>query len=44
MAELTNAELTQGRESTRLPHTAQIYVIEKCSTAALSILMLHTKM
>ena len=30
MAELTYAELTQGRESTRLPHT-HIYVIEKCS-------------
>ena len=30
MAELTYAELTQGRESTRLPH-AQIYIIEKCS-------------
>ena len=30
MAELTYAELTQGRESTRLPH-AQIYVTEKCS-------------
>ena len=31
MAELTYAELTQGRESTRLPHTHTSYVIEKCS-------------
>ena len=31
MADLTYAELTQGRELTRLPHTHQIYVIEKCS-------------
>ena len=31
MAELTYAEVTQGREFTRLPLHAQIYVIEKCS-------------
>ena len=31
MAELTYAELTQGRESTRFTSHAQIYVIEKCS-------------
>ena len=34
MAELTYAELTQGRKSTRLVNFtshAQIYVIEKCS-------------
>ena len=29
MAELTYAELTQGRESTRLPHTHKFKVIEK---------------
>ena len=28
MAELTYAELTQGRQPTRLPH---MHVIEKCS-------------
>ena len=31
MAELTYAELTRGRESTRLHSHAQMYVIEKCS-------------
>ena len=31
MTELTYAELTQGRETTRLPHTHRFYVIEKCN-------------
>ena len=31
MAELTYAELTQGRESTRLPHTQKINIMEKKS-------------
>ena len=31
MAELTYAELTQGRESTPFISHTQVYVIEKCS-------------
>ena len=35
MAELTYAELTQGRESTRLPHTYKFTSLKNVVTSAL---------